>query len=762
MVLQLRFVFLLLLLSLPSLQLSAQPAAQGQWKNIFNTKYSLQLFDDGEEVLITTKHALIGLNKKDFSSVIHDKTDGLSDWRVRCSAFNPADKSQIIAYENSKIDILYADGRVLNIYDIFNKSLPVSKKINRIKIYQNSAYICTDFGIAVYNLTKKEFKDTYIIGPNASYTAINDIIFYDTTLYAATNIGLYEADSLSPNLADYNNWQLSSAITQKVNLLSIANHTLYAATDTSMYGYNTIAWTLQLHQPNMHLNSIRAFFDTLILTSVYSSSPGVIDSSRLLLLLSNGTLIRKPVPSFLLNDAYIDAKGDCYVADAIGVKVQKMGSPTWTDIYVASMPTNNATNMAYNDEKMWLLPTPPTPQNYTQFGLHAYDSYQWQSYIDYAQPALSNVFALHDVAHRKSDNSIFIASFRSGLVQLKNGVATLYDSTNSLIRMSDYDPAFLIGGVATDSENNIWMTNFGTPKPLVILTPNNTWFSFEPTPSFTQSRTLQIMLDYYNTAWVRTLGNTGVLVYNLNNTIADNSDDYSAQLTVSNGLPSNIITTITEDKNNEVWVGCDNGIGVFRCTNSIFDGCKAEQIRTSLGGFGSYLFENVYINDIAVDGANRKWIATSSGAYLISPDGQEQLLFFDESNSPMLSNNIVNISINEKTGEVFFMHDAGISVYRSNASSGLADQSEAYVYPNPAIMPLQAIISITHLVDNSEVKITDVAGNLVMQGNSNGGTYTWDGKDYKGNAVVSGVYYALLSEATTKQQRSISFTIIQQ
>jgi ligand-binding sensor domain-containing protein len=156
-----------------------------------------------------------------------------------------------------------------------------------------------------------------------------------------------------------------------------------------------------------------------------------------------------------------------------------------------------------------------------------------------------------------------------------------------------------------------------------------------------------------------------------------------------------------------------------------------------------YLLGTEEIKAIAVDGANRKWIGTaSSGVYLISEDGLETIHHFTAENSPLLSNAIQSIAINEKTGEVFFGTGSGLISYQSDAIEGGNRFENVHAYPNPVRPEYSGVITITGLVADTQVRITDVNGNLVYETISNGGVATWDGCGISGERVTTGVYFA--------------------
>ena len=107
------------------------------------------------------------------------------------------------------------------------------------------------------------------------------------------------------------------------------------------------------------------------------------------------------------------------------------------------------------------------------------------------------------------------------------------------------------------------------------------------------------------------------------------------------------------------------------------------------------------------------------------------------------SNSVQSVAIMPKTGEIFAGTDRGIASYMSDASEAQEDMSGAYAFPNPVRPDYGGYISITGLMENSEVNIVDAGGNLVCKTRSNGGTAIWDGRDAYGRRATAGVYTAL-------------------
>jgi hypothetical protein len=166
------------------------------------------------------------------------------------------------------------------------------------------------------------------------------------------------------------------------------------------------------------------------------------------------------------------------------------------------------------------------------------------------------------------------------------------------------------------------------------------------------------------------------------------------------------------------------------------------------------LLEKETITAIAVDGANRKWFGTkSSGVYLISADGETELEHFNTENSPLLNNEITDIAINQTTGEVFIGTVSGLISYMGEATEGNDVFSDVYVYPNPVRETHEGPIVVKGLVDETNVKITDISGNLVYKTTSLGGQAIWDGKNLNGNRCKTGVYLVFLSNALGEQTK---------
>jgi hypothetical protein len=169
------------------------------------------------------------------------------------------------------------------------------------------------------------------------------------------------------------------------------------------------------------------------------------------------------------------------------------------------------------------------------------------------------------------------------------------------------------------------------------------------------------------------------------------------------------------------------------------------------GNFNGFLFIGEQVQSIAVDGADRKWIGTKHGVWLISSDGEETIFHFTEQESPLLSDDVRKIAIDGTTGEVFFSTAKGICSFRSTATEGSSENQHVLVYPNPVPPGYTGQVAIKGLVENAIIKITELDGRLVYQTRALGGQAIWNGKDYKGRRVASGIYLVLITDSNRKE-----------
>ena len=329
-----------------------------------------------------------------------------------------------------------------------------------------------------------------------------------------------------------------------------------------------------------------------------------------------------------------------------------------------------------------------------------------------------------------------------------------------------------VSGSAFDSNGNLWATNYETGEELVKLSANGQWSSVDLGVVQTSAAAglSEIVVDRNNSIWIGSRRN-GAYVYN------ENGNRKKALIATPNegNLPDLNVRTIAVDRSNRIWLGTKSGLVVYSNASGVFDevatNAQPVVINGDENGFGDRLLGDQTINSIVVDGADNKWFGTDSGGVLCTnPSGQTTIAIFSKKNSPLPSNRILKISLDKEVGKVYFATDKGIVAYNSNVAP-FGDVLEAvYAYPNPALKNHETVTidgrNGTHLPKGTNVKILDVAGNLVHETNViegqelQGGKVVWNKRNLAGNKVTSGVYIVLLSNDDASETAITKIAII--
>ncbi len=396
---------------------------------------------------------------------------------------------------------------------------------------------------------------------------------------------------------------------------------------------------------------------------------------------------------------------------------------------------------------------------------------EWEIYQNDIEDIIGHKFVgLTSIDIDPKDDSHVLCSGQTGVYEFKNGkFIKEYTNDNSPLKTAktvghnNKEYVIVVDG-KFDSQGNYWCLNSVSPSTsLLKLTPDNQWVDYHNRKlmvpeGWSLDDMRDICFDIDGTLW---FCNNWYRVPSVIRCVIDTKDitlfnSFVNQDGVS--LNINAVHCITFDKDRNIWVGTNTGLLVLERKNidagniNFFTQIKVP--RNDGTDYADYLLNELDITAIAVDGANRKWVGTSyDGVYLISADNMTQIHHFTQDNSPLISNNIRSITINNKTGEVFFGSEIGLCSYVSDAVEPSTEMTEdnVWAYPNPVNPDYTGPITITGLTYNADVKIVSANGLLINEGRSNGGSFTWDGCDKKGNRVASGIY--MVVTATSNGQK---------
>ena len=762
-----RTLYTLLLLCVAASSYVAAQKGVGQWSSYLAYYETTQVAEAGNCVYAVANGSLYSYGKEDNSLVYYSRQTGLSDGDISHISYNPNVARLLITYSNGNIDLLDESG-VYNLSYLLDNSGVTDKTINSVTQYNEYAYLSTNFGIIALNMDKREIKDTYKLNDKVYSVAIDG-----ENIYAATStLGLIYAP-LSSNLLDYNVWKtypLSSSEIQKgsVSRIGFFGQNLCLLTDKGIHykGTDGVVKSLLKNSSlkDMTIQNGKLMAHTVSELYIYSSltdrdvvKAGTVNGVSSLK--SEGTYwiaagtsgikgVRKSGSGF---ETIVESTGDNtaypkrnynYYMTTYGNKLLVVGGGRWTNRW-----GRPGTFMEYEDGKWFNF-----DENTINKNPGANENNQFRRFWDYTGVAIDP----------KDPTRYFISSYGEGIVELKDKEPVqLYNHTNSeldyILPSSPYN-YIRVGGITFDGEGNLWMTNCEVESVLKVLKADGTWkrFRFDGYKNVSMADKITITSNGYK--WINSpYGSVrGLFVLNDNGTIDDESDDeyhfYSTFSDTNGTIDVSGYYCVTEDKEGQVWIGTNRGPIICTSYRDINNIRCSRIIRTNDDGESYYLLDGEQINAIAVDGGNRKWIATnSSGVFLVSDDGMETIAHFTTENSPLPSNQINSLAINQITGEVFIGTEKGLVSYMSDATEGSEDYSNVYAYPNPVRPEHGDKVTIMGLMDESNVKITDIRGNIIYQGKSAGGTFTWDCCKKGGRRVATGVYLVLSATPEAKE-----------
>jgi len=734
-------IFFLMLLSQLSL---AQAVEIGQWKDYLPYNDAISVVKIENKVYVATENSLFYVNTDDQSIHRFSKINGLSEVGVSAMEKDPKSDLMLIAYKNCVIDIIQ-NQQIYSIKDIERENIIGLKKINAIVFYNQTAYIACSFGIVELNIEKKEISNTYYLNPTSNLS-VNDVAILNDSIYAATDEGVF-VSGLEQNLSDYNNWtNLMNNVV--VNDLEVAYNKIYYTT-ADLDSIYIFGYSQKIHVEDLLF--IEESQGRLLVGS--KNQLCEINSENKVELIKYDSFLYTISDVLVENDSYWMADGQrslLYLSELNALKSYIPEGPNSNLSYSVSTYQNELFVSPGGTSIIW-------NNNNTYQGLYWSNGYEWQ-HIKY--PELDSARDITTIL-KSPNNDVFVATWNNGVLQLRYNTDTQnyqlykthnYFSSSGQLQTLEENPQepnygwIRVKGMSFDQNGYLWATNSLTEKSLAFMNTNEEWQSLKVNSFNTSNSHLSdIIIDDLGQKWFVVAKGGGIIVYNDNNTPENESDDQDKKLSTTAGsgaLPSNNVFSIAKDRDNEIWVGTDQGVAVFYSPENIFslEG-DAQQVLVEADGYVEPIIASETVNTIAIDGANRKWFGTqNSGVYLYSEDGSEQIHHFNTSNSPLFSNTINQISINHVSGEVFIASDKGLISYRGEATEGTDQHTEVLVYPNPVREHYNGPIAIKNVVENANVKITDINGSLIQSFKALGGQAVWDGKNQFGQRPGTGIY----------------------
>jgi ligand-binding sensor domain-containing protein len=773
--------FFLLYILFFSLLFSAQTDYSDSWEDFYSynnvkdfVKVDATIYALADNAVFTYNISTKEISK--FSSV-----QGLSGETTSSIHYNSSYQRLFIGYENGLLEVIDNDGSITISSDIVNFNQSGEKSINHMKEFDDKLYLSTPFGVVVYDIKKLEFGDTFFIGNNSSSLAVNQIEVYNGLIYAATDTGVFTADITSDLLIDFNNWneQFSG---RNFSQISLFDNQLYVAEGTRLYRLNGGA-----------LIEVRNFFQNILaikpspshLSVTLKTSAEVLDSS----MNSVFRFAKTTEFDFTLNNSYFENDIVFLASKEFGILNSNSSQvASFTEIHPEGPVFNDVFSITAQDNSLWVVYGGYSGTNSPNLNKYGFSQFNGENWINTPyDPSLPVTDLTHVSIDSNSENRVYIGSFGStsqlnslstgGLAVVEdNKITNFYNNLNSPLDDIDTREAYVsirVAGTAFDNQGNLWVTNVGVLSELKKLSQSGQWTSYNLSSLTTNKIAIglnEIIADRNGIKWIGTRSN-GVYAF------SENGNRMKALVATTNlgNLPDLNVRSVAVDSNNRVWLGTKSGLVVYSNASGVFDdntpNANPVVINGNEDGFGERLLGDQTVNSIVIDGAENKWFGTDNGGVIYTnPDGQKTLANFSMQNSPLPSNQIIKIAVDNSSGKVYFATNKGIVAYNSNVAPFGEVLSDVYAYPNPALKNHETVTidgrNGTHLPKGTNVKILDVAGNLVYESNVvegqelQGGKVVWGKKNLAGNKVASGIYIVLLSNEDASETAVTKIAIV--
>ena len=718
-------------------------AQNKQWESMYSYYNTSTAVVANQNIVVAAENAMFLYDATLDNTQTITSVDGLSGDTI--SALAAFDSFIIAGHENGVVAQINISSKEVSLDNAIDRNQNLAareKKIYHIEVVGKRAYLATGFGIVEFNPATLEFGDTYYFG-----TAEDRIVVYQTSvingkLYAATAQGLYSTLLDNPEILNTGSWEVVSTGIWKS--LWEQEGELFGAKDEG---------------------STTSFFNIDNLMEKKGTFPGVLKSISHH---QGGSVITVSNRVYETNNAFerIQTIGDI---DGITPNSYTFALRANNQIWIG---TSSAGLIQYLSEEEQKVVSPKGPLRNTIFDIETLANELWISHGDYeifynpytldkyglshyidgdwnniSNKSLFEAESIVRVVPHTTELGIFYAcSYHGGIVLLEdNSPVELWNQTNSgLESLSFVGPDYVsirVRDAMVDDNGNLWSLTSFVQDGLKKRSPSGQWMSYDLS---------EIVLDYTKESGYSNLElyNNNIFFFGGINSgllgvdVSQSPPTMKRLLGGDAGLPSDDIRSIRLDKDNRLWVGTRAGIAVLYAPNRFFD--EDAQLRPIIiddSGNLRELLSGQFITDIEIDGNNQKWVSTAtSGVFLLSPDGTEIIHHFTKENSPLPTSSVKTIGIDNSTGKVYLGTLKGLVIFQGNAYAEAEKLAEVNVFPNPVRPDFIGNLVVRGLQQDTRVKITDIAGNLVYDTTSEGGSISWNLRSIRGQRVRSGVY----------------------
>lgn len=706
----------------------------GQWRTHFNYHQSYNLAFLGDKIYSSTGNGLLEIDLINESLSTLSKANLLSDAGITSLAASTEADALVIGYSNGNIDVL-KESTTYNINSLLRDNRPSSKRINDIFFTPTSLFTCTGFGLLEIDLNSLEVITTFEeLGRNGEEITILNGAASADSVYLASEEGILSASlTAGLNLLDFRNWKRALESEGTFDFIAIGEQTVYAAKKEGR---------LWINQANGWQELIVDNPITFLVTQGGELLFG--GGNQLFQRSADGTVNRLTLGIGTEIEDALKVDGQIWIADRNNGVAQmeneslsyySIAGPSERSIFKIQAVGNSIFTLAGGFERAGLLAYNRAAS------VSEFSSTGWE--LNLASEQLQNA---SDIAATAQGN--FILLYGAGIYDLAAGELVDHTTPGSLLISSNgFVP---VTAISSHNDGLVISSN----QPGIKYFVRNGEGAWQPLSFIPDSLPASISLvqnsfgDFYGIL----PGSGGLLVFNVE------SRKYRL-LNSGSGLPSSTVNDVAFDRDDYAWIATANGMAVIANTYEIFD--PVNLLLTYPVAGNQFVLDEEAVHAVEVDGANRKWIGTPNGLFLLDEFGEGTLTNFNMENSPLLSSEILQIEINHQSGEVFVLTTAGLVSYRSQATRAESSVQQLKIFPNPVRPGYGGVVAIEGLPFDAVVKITDEAGRLVGEMVSYGGRATWNLQDYRGNRAAAGIYLVFASMRDGTEAMVGKFAIIE-
>ncbi len=642
-----------------------------------------------------------------------------------------------------------------------------NRAVNRMRFKDGDLYIATQFGIVVFDTGRGLVDDSYVnLGRFSRGTPVLDFIVEDGIFYAATSSGLAVGDRASGSLAVPLNWDNSDGsgefgtMQERLETITFFEGLIYASSSDNNFIYGPSGW------------ETTNLFPAIVERFRLSTSGGhllAISESGITILDAEGNSTLQQVPDeIILSGFYNDGNQPLLLAGTLeaGTAVKSELNQDFDFVRPSGPNLNFFTGLSTRDGSVISASSSVPGQRLSDFSNTNYyilENGEWVNFNRNTNDVLRQFDMRSIYRSLITDTHYYLGSFGRGLVKhdRETNEITIFNANNSPLQPSSSGGSFVvIGGIDEDTDGNVWVaTRRSVNSSLHKYNPSDESWETYTVPSYAgTNRFMSLTVDRFSQQWIPLEGSSsdsgvGMLV----NRVEEDGTQTGVRLTTSQtqgNLPSELVNAVVEDKRGEIWIGTGRGVARFLFPDRVIDGSVQDRQATLLinadpDADSPFLLRDIHATSIAVNAANQKWVGSrGDGLWLVDEAGRNILKHFSVDNSPIFSNTILDVAVDDATGTVYIATDEGLMTYIDTPKTAERSMNDLFVYPNPYNYNRNTgNVVIEGLTDETLISIITVDGRTVQRLNARSGRAEWDVRDFNGNQVSSGIYIIVANDS---------------